>query len=119
MTGSGTLHSIDAYINRIIVTVRARVEHPFRVVKRQFGYAKTRYRGREKPRPDLHAVRTRQPVPRPPEASGMRGSLPGDRRKTDLIAPKSRSWCLSTRVGFPEPLKPQYRRSRAHWSDVS
>ena len=25
--------------------VRARVEHPFRGVKRQFGYAKVRYRG--------------------------------------------------------------------------
>src|SRR5690606_30592296 len=26
-------------------SVRAKVEHPFRVVKRQFGYAKVRYRG--------------------------------------------------------------------------
>ncbi len=25
--------------------VRAKVEHPFRVIKRQFGHAKTRYRG--------------------------------------------------------------------------
>ncbi|MFX8262287.1 transposase, partial [Acinetobacter baumannii] len=25
--------------------VRAKVEHPFRVVKQQFGYAKVRYRG--------------------------------------------------------------------------
>lgn len=25
--------------------MRAKVEHPFRVVKRQFGYAKVRYRG--------------------------------------------------------------------------
>ncbi len=25
--------------------VRAKVEHPFRVIKRQFGYVKTRYRG--------------------------------------------------------------------------
>ena len=25
--------------------VRAKVEHPFRVVKRQFGHAKARYRG--------------------------------------------------------------------------
>lgn len=25
--------------------VRAKVEHPFRVIKRQFGYAKVRYRG--------------------------------------------------------------------------
>ncbi|AKC81231.1 transposase [Xanthomonas arboricola] len=25
--------------------MRAKVEHPFRVIKRQFGYAKVRYRG--------------------------------------------------------------------------
>jgi IS5 family transposase len=25
--------------------IRAKVEHPFRVIKRQFGYMKTRYRG--------------------------------------------------------------------------
>ena len=28
--------------------VRAKVEHPFRVIKRQFGYAKVRYRGLKK-----------------------------------------------------------------------
>jgi IS5 family transposase len=26
-------------------SIRARVEHPFRVIKRQFGYAKVRFRG--------------------------------------------------------------------------
>jgi IS5 family transposase len=26
-------------------SIRAKVEHPFRVIKRQFGYAKVRYRG--------------------------------------------------------------------------
>ena len=30
---------------RVKAQVRARVEHPFRVVKRQFGYVKVRYRG--------------------------------------------------------------------------
>lgn len=30
---------------RYKASVRAKVEHPFRVVKRQFGYAKVRYRG--------------------------------------------------------------------------
>ena len=46
----GALHPIDADINRIIAMVRARVEHPFRVIKRQFGYLKTRYRGLAKNR---------------------------------------------------------------------
>jgi IS5 family transposase len=40
------LHPVDAQINRII----AMVEHPFRVIKRQFGHVKTRYRGLAKNR---------------------------------------------------------------------
>ena len=31
--------------NRKLSSIRAKVEHPFRVVKRQFGYVKVRYRG--------------------------------------------------------------------------
>lgn len=38
------LHPIDEDINRIIAKVRAGVEHPFRMIKRQFGYIQTRYR---------------------------------------------------------------------------
>ncbi len=34
--------------NRRLSSIRAKVEHPFRVVKRQFGYIKTRYRGLRK-----------------------------------------------------------------------
>ena len=34
-----------ALAERVKAQVRARVEHPFRVVKRQFGYVKVRYRG--------------------------------------------------------------------------
>ena len=39
------MHPVDARIDRIIAKVRARAEHSFRVIKRQFGGAKTRYRG--------------------------------------------------------------------------
>ena len=38
---------------RVKAQVRARVEHPFRVVKRQFGYVKVRYRGLAKNRAQL------------------------------------------------------------------
>ena len=31
--------------NRLLARLRAKVEHPFRVIKRQFGYTKVRYRG--------------------------------------------------------------------------
>ena len=31
--------------NRKLSSIRSRVEHVFRVMKRQFGYAKVRYRG--------------------------------------------------------------------------
>jgi IS5 family transposase len=52
----GALHPIDEDINRIIAMVRARVEHPFRVIKRQFGYLKTRYRGLAKNRAQLFTL---------------------------------------------------------------
>ncbi len=50
------LHPIDARINRIIAMVRAKVEHPFRVIKRRFGYVKTRYRGLAKNRAQLFTL---------------------------------------------------------------
>jgi IS5 family transposase len=52
----GDLHPIDAQINRLIAMVRAKVEHPFRVIKRQFGHAKTRYRGLAKNRAQLFTL---------------------------------------------------------------
>ncbi|MCW3784734.1 IS5 family transposase [Defluviimonas salinarum] len=52
----GQLHPIDAQINQIIAKVRARVEHPFRVIKRQFRYVKTRYRGLAKNRAQLFTL---------------------------------------------------------------
>ena len=42
---------VDALVNKIEylkARVRAKVEHPFRVIKRQFGYVKVRYRGLKK-----------------------------------------------------------------------
>jgi IS5 family transposase len=42
---------IDALIDqveKIKASIRAKVEHPFRVIKRQFGFAKVRYRGLKK-----------------------------------------------------------------------
>lgn len=40
-------HLIDQ-VERIKASVRAKVEHPFRVIKRQFGHVKVRYRGLKK-----------------------------------------------------------------------
>jgi len=42
--------------NRKLSSVRAKVEHPFRVVKRQFGYIKTRYRGLKKNAAQLYTL---------------------------------------------------------------
>ena len=42
---------IDALMDKIEkckASIRAKVEHPFRVVKRQFGFVKVRYRGLKK-----------------------------------------------------------------------
>ena len=50
------LHPLDVQINHIIAMVRAKVEHPFRVIKRQFGHVKTRYRGLAKNRAQLFTL---------------------------------------------------------------
>jgi IS5 family transposase len=42
--GSALARDIDR-VEQIKASIRAKVEHPFRVVKQQFGYAKVRYRG--------------------------------------------------------------------------
>jgi len=52
----GPLHPLDERANRIIAMVRARVEHPFRVIKRQFGHLKTRYRGLAKNRAQIFTL---------------------------------------------------------------
>jgi len=52
----GALDPIDEEINRIIAMVRAKVEHPFCVLKRQFGHVKTRYRGLAKNRAQLFTL---------------------------------------------------------------
>ena len=39
------IDAIYDQIERLKAGIRANVEHPFRVLKRQFGYMKTRYRG--------------------------------------------------------------------------
>ena len=50
------MHRLDERANRIIAMVRARVEHPFRIIKRQFGHVKTRYRGLAKNRAQLFTL---------------------------------------------------------------
>lgn len=39
------LYKARRKIEKAKAQVRAKVEHPFRVIKRQFGYVKTRFRG--------------------------------------------------------------------------
>ena len=40
-----TLNGAAAKLETLKASVRAKVEHPFRIIKQQFGYNKTRYRG--------------------------------------------------------------------------
>ncbi len=50
---------IDALIDqreRLTARMRAKVEHPFRVLKRQFGHVKVRYRGLQKNTAQLHTL---------------------------------------------------------------
>jgi IS5 family transposase len=43
-TPNDRLDAIFDQIERLEAGIRAKVEHPFRILKRQFGYTKTRYR---------------------------------------------------------------------------
>ena len=40
--------ALSEQAERLKASVRAKVEHPFRVIKRQFGFTKVRYRGLKK-----------------------------------------------------------------------
>ena len=42
---SNPIDALKDTLKQLKASVRAKVEHPFRVVKRQFGYVKVRYRG--------------------------------------------------------------------------
>lgn len=43
-------------IEHLKASVRAKVEHPFRVIKRQFGHVKVRYKGLAKNTAQLHTL---------------------------------------------------------------
>ena len=43
-------------LERLKASIRAKVEHPFRVIKRQFGHMKVRYRGLAKNTAQLHTL---------------------------------------------------------------
>ena len=52
----GELQPLDERINRVIAMVGAKVEHPFRIIKRQFGQLKTHYSGLAKNRALLFSL---------------------------------------------------------------
>lgn len=52
------MDQLTEQIERIKASIRAKVEHPFRVIKRQFGYVKVRYRGLAKNTAQLHTLFT-------------------------------------------------------------
>ena len=107
------LHHLEEAINRIISMVRAKVEHPFRVVKRQFGYVKTRFRrSRQEPCSALHAVRPRQPVSGSTTADGMRRSLRENRHTAPPATLASRHPAARRRNATGRAIRPPSRRSR-------
>jgi len=48
--------AITAQMEHVKARIRAKVEHPFRVIKRQFGHVKVRYRGLAKNTAQLHTL---------------------------------------------------------------
>jgi transposase, IS5 family len=50
------MDALTDQVERIKASIRAKVEHPFRVIKRQFGHVKVRYRGLAKNTAQLHTL---------------------------------------------------------------
>lgn len=50
------IQALTEQLEKVKAGIRARVEHPFRVVKRQFGHVKVRYRGFAKNTAQLHTL---------------------------------------------------------------
>lgn len=50
------IEALTGKLERVRASIRARVEHPFRVIKRQFGHIKVRYRGLGKNTAQLHTL---------------------------------------------------------------
>jgi len=50
------MEALTEQLERVKAGIRARVEHPFRVVKRQFSHVKVRYRGLAKNTAQLHTL---------------------------------------------------------------
>ncbi len=48
--------ALQERLEQVKSKIRAKVEHPFRVIKRQFGYTKVRYRGLRKNTQQLHTL---------------------------------------------------------------
>jgi IS5 family transposase len=54
--GTSVLGRIRERLEHLKASVRSRVEHPFRVIKRQFGYTRVRYRGLARNTAQLHML---------------------------------------------------------------
>ena len=50
------MDALTNQVERIKASIRAKVEHPFRIIKRQFGHVKVRYRGLAKNTAQLHTL---------------------------------------------------------------
>src|SRR3546814_8897138 len=57
---SKTVQSLQDAYEHTKASLRAKVEHPFRVIKRQFGYTKVRYRGLAKNTAQLLTLRSEE-----------------------------------------------------------
>jgi IS5 family transposase len=81
-------------VEKIKASIRAKVEHPFRLIKQQFGHAKVRYRGLAKNTARLQAdVCARQPV------DGTQGDLAGS---AGMSAPAARQRALPRAKTVPQ-----------------
>jgi len=91
----GELRDISAFIEHLIAKVGSRVGHPFRLIKRQFGYTKVRYRGLAKN--GAHLNRTVRLVK---FVDGVQ-AMTGDDRQGVSEERKERSFAASSGLKWP------------------
>ena len=79
-------------------SIRAKVEHPFRVIKRQFGLVKVRFRGLgEEHRARDHAVRAVESVDGAKTADGDEGTVAS--AICEMTRNEGQYRCVQTKIG--------------------
>jgi hypothetical protein len=107
-------------LERIKASIRAKVEHPFRVIKRQFGHVKVRYRGLAKNTAQTaHAVCAVQPMDGAARVDGNAGMSAPPKGQTAVKQARKRRNAASQLAEFVNLLdQAASAHLKAHCADL-